>query len=494
MLQFDRFPDSDECFLDCIEGEETRTWISPGPEFTLYGDGTVIFRGGAAELPPAAGSIVRAIPFRIAWLNAGEIQSLLQYALFEGRLGTARELYETGSVDNIPQDDFWVRAGGLDRHVTVLGPPQSGGPDAVERNALFALAEHLANFDAGRSLPAERWAPDRYWAVLPKAGAVPAAAAIAWPWPALTPEGFARRRVMSSVEVAMLGLDDIAGGVMGIHLVGPDGTTVYSLELYPVFPDENLPPLTTPTSELLRVDGLAWVVTDGLRVRSAPGTGAGSRILDERLTTGREVFVIAGPVAADGYAWWQVLALRPNEATQVVSFGWVAAAGLDGEVWLAPTSVACPAAPSIADLARLGGARSLHCYGGRELEVRAFRLPFCGDGNAGNEALVPSWIGYAFGPDLLLDREAYWDDPTALRIYGRAHPSLLNAGTPYFGCGAEGIGWFDVTGHFDDPVSSECRMILEYPDEQPEVDPAWAIAACRQTFVYTELRPAPGPS
>ena len=151
-------------------------------------------------------------------------------------------MYETEAVDCYGADEFWVRAGGLDKHVTIFAPgPENYGPDAVALDALYALAEHLLNVEASRSLQAEQWVPDHYWGSLSKAGAVPATRAVAWPWSPLTPEGFAERRVMSSVEVAMLGLDDIAGGVEGIQLRGPDGKTIYSFSLWPILPDEVSP-------------------------------------------------------------------------------------------------------------------------------------------------------------------------------------------------------------------------------------------------------------
>jgi hypothetical protein len=177
-----------------------------------------------------------------------------------------------------------------------------------------------------------------------------------------------------------------------------------------------------------------------------------------------------------------------------VPFGWIAAASRDGEIWLATAAVACSTDPSIADLARLGGAGALVCYGGRELQVRAFRREACGDGMT-NMIKSPGWIAWVFGGDRLLDREADWIDETTNGIYGRAHPSLLDSGSPYFGCGQGGTGWFDVTGHFDDPVSSDCRAIVFDIDPnggEREVEPALSITECRQTFVYTELRPAPG--
>jgi hypothetical protein len=248
-------------------------------------------------------------------------------------------------------------------------------------------------------------------------------------------------------------------------------------------------PLASLTSGPLRIDGLALVVVDGLRVRSAPGTGTDSKILAEPLTKGSEVFVVDGPTSANEYSWWQVQAVTGSRL-----FGWVAAAGRDGEVWLAAASVACPTDPSIADLDRLGGARSLVCYRRDVLQIRAFRQPFCGDGMAMGEG-SPRWINSVFGGDALLDREADWGDVTALEIYGRAHPSLIDSGTEYLGCGDAGIGWFDVTGHFDDPVSSDCRFTFYDPasDESREEERALSITGCRETFVYTDLHPAPGP-
>jgi hypothetical protein len=190
-----------------------------------------------------------------------------------------------------------------------------------------------------------------------------------------------------------------------------------------------------------------------------------------------------------------VLAVRPTDVTWTVPFGWVAAAGRDGELWVAPASVACPTDPSIADLAWLGGAGALVCYGGRELQIRAFRQQFCGDGSTNMEK-SPGWINSPFGGDALLDREAGWVDKSTKGIYGRAHPSLLNSDTPYYCWEQDGTGWFDVTGHFDDPISSDCRATvfdIEPAGGEREVEPALSITECRQTFVYTELRPASGP-
>ncbi|MEA2608490.1 MAG: hypothetical protein QOJ75_733 [Chloroflexota bacterium] len=255
-------------------------------------------------------------------------------------------------------------------------------------------------------------------------------------------------------------------------------------------PTPDATPLASLTSGPLRVDGLALVVADELRVRSAPGTGDRSVVRGEPITKGREVFVVAGPVSANGYDWWQVQAL-----TGLAHFGWVASAARDGETWLAYASMACPRDTSLTDLARIGGARSLVCYGRSDLRLRAFREQFCGDGTAAGSG-SPDWIYGVFSGDRLLARKEKAGEELAPEIYGRAHPSLLKSAAEFFGCNDAGTGWFDLTGHFDDPVSSQCRFVDSDPTTGEPVDQeaALSITDCRQRFVYTELRPASGPN
>jgi len=219
--------------------------FQPGPEFTLYGDGTVIFRNNNAKPPPAEGPIVRARPFKIAHLDETQIQSLLRFALGEGGLGNACERYESpGVVDFAGSSTYTVRASGLDRRVV----------DASVDAPFEALADHLRNFDRGGGIPTQVWVPDRYWGSLLEAGEfiregllppVSKAGAVAWPWPGIAPAKFvgqaypsAGRRAMSKQEAAVLGLSDHGGVVKRIYLRGPDRKTIYSFSLWPMFPDE----------------------------------------------------------------------------------------------------------------------------------------------------------------------------------------------------------------------------------------------------------------
>jgi hypothetical protein len=223
-----------------LDGER----FEPGPEFTLYGDGTVIFWWAGAQSPPAEHPILRGKPFAITHLDEDEIQALLRFALGEGGLGDACERYETRDTDVADYFAFTVRAGGLDKRVE--GP---GG------NRFPELATHLLNLDRVARFPTRVFVPDRYWGnlfevegqwfelgVLPDprdVGIVP------WPWPDIDPAEFVGtaapvygRRVMSVEEADVLGLSDNGGVVARVYLRGPDGKTIYSFSLWPMLPDQ----------------------------------------------------------------------------------------------------------------------------------------------------------------------------------------------------------------------------------------------------------------
>jgi hypothetical protein len=238
VLRFDRGP-------DVAVGDLVGELFQPGPEFTLYGDGTVIFRNELAPLPPAEGPIIRARPFRIAHLDEDQIQSILRYALGEGGLGDACERYGTQDSDVVGSDVFTVHADGLDKRVENEGSGPFG-----------ALTDYLRNFDRS-GIPTSVFAPDRYLGNLLDAsvfsyigdGLVPGlaeAGAVPWPWPGVAPaefvglaESIPGRRVMAADEAAVLGLSDNGGVVQRVFLLGPDGETIYYFSLWPMLPDES---------------------------------------------------------------------------------------------------------------------------------------------------------------------------------------------------------------------------------------------------------------
>jgi alpha-tubulin suppressor-like RCC1 family protein len=243
LLRYDYGPDRGDLLGDHFSSGGL---FAPGPEFTLYGDGTIIFRDETASTAPTKGGITRASPFAVGRLTEAQVQSLLRFALTEGGLGIALPYYDNGGEGC--GGDSWtylLRAGGIDRRV------ESGGCG----DTFGLLAEHLRSVAA--SSASEVWVPGSYsgsvlkasplikQGVLPK---VPAAGAIPWPWPDISPGAFAwhedpelgqdGHRVMSADEAAILGLSDNGGVVKRAYLLGPDGKTVYAFSMWPRLPDE----------------------------------------------------------------------------------------------------------------------------------------------------------------------------------------------------------------------------------------------------------------
>jgi alpha-tubulin suppressor-like RCC1 family protein len=222
--------------VSAVIDDPTGQWFMPGPEFTLYGDGTVVFRSDLEPTPAADGSILRARPFRIAHLDDDQLQSLLRFAIGQGGLRDACESYYTMTDADITSV-FTIRAGGLDKRVEVAGPSPLG-----------PLTHQLREYGGEGSLTAQVYVPDRYHGKLVHLGDLAHAEAVPWPWSGIDPEDFVvpaeyafitkGHRVMSADEAAVLGLSDNGGVVQRVYLLGPDSETVYVFSLWPVLPDE----------------------------------------------------------------------------------------------------------------------------------------------------------------------------------------------------------------------------------------------------------------
>jgi hypothetical protein len=129
-------------------------------------------------------------------------------------------------------------------------------------------------------------------------------------------------------------------------------------------PDGDAP---DPVAGALARDQLARV-TDagaGLRVRTRPSLGA-SYDQDAVLEPGTRVFVVDGPIRADGHEWYEVL----TEDVGLWQFGWVAA-GDQGEAWLEPAAAECVDDPGTRELDMMWAAEFLVCYGDRPVHVLA---------------------------------------------------------------------------------------------------------------------------
>jgi Tol biopolymer transport system component len=97
-------------------------------------------------------------------------------------------------------------------------------------------------------------------------------------------------------------------------------------------PSSSRPPNASPDAspDLELYDILTVIADEPLVLRSAPGTGSDSAILEPRLYQSMTVRVLEGPVSASGYDWYRVAAGSTE--------GWAAAGRLVGDVhepWLA---------------------------------------------------------------------------------------------------------------------------------------------------------------
>ncbi|MDQ6794298.1 MAG: hypothetical protein M3067_05695 [Chloroflexota bacterium] len=223
--------------------------LTQGPIFTLYGDGTVIFRDNRAAPPQSNDGIGHALPYRTARLTEQQLQALLDQAINGGTLGIARANYNPGTIADAPTTTFTLKAGGLNKTVSAvaLGIDVKPGPDTLTLTALAKLADRLRQFDQGGTFATDVYKPSRYRGSLWDSGFVPGTPPKAWPWPNIKPADFTApadpnaltfpRRTLTADEAAQLAIADFEGGLQQVFLKGPDGKA-YSFALRPLLPDE----------------------------------------------------------------------------------------------------------------------------------------------------------------------------------------------------------------------------------------------------------------
>jgi len=214
------------------------------PTFTLYGDGTVIFRDWNQQQPAPIGDAQPQLPFQIVRLTEDQIQELLEFVIGPGALGIARASYDSAGCADCPTAIIMLNAGGTTKTVSIvaLGFDNPQSPDAVILKQLAALGDRLRGFSAPG---AQVWSPDRLRGILsPDAFGNPRN----WPWPDVTPADFHElklpngftwnARTMSAAEIGALNMADLQGGVINVVLSGPGDGKVYSFTLRPLLPDE----------------------------------------------------------------------------------------------------------------------------------------------------------------------------------------------------------------------------------------------------------------
>ena len=220
-------------------------FATQAPQFTLYGDGTVLFRDPNAAPAPSAGKVFALDPYLIGRLSEPQIQAFLQFALEDGGLRVAHGHYSPGNVADIPTAIFTFNAGGLTKTVSVeaLGFDNPDSPDAEILRTMAVLGERVRSF-ASQVESETAWVPDRWRGILTEGEfQLPQP----WPWTDVNPADFVQPvgpdapqfpiLTLTAVQVAALGLTGIEGGFVELQLAGPDGRT-YGLALRPILPDE----------------------------------------------------------------------------------------------------------------------------------------------------------------------------------------------------------------------------------------------------------------
>ena len=263
---------------------------------------------------------------------------------------------------------------------------------------------------------------------------------------------------------------------------------------------------TTPTSSespaasAIVIDGLAKTTVDSLTVRATPGT-AGARL--GTIDTGAMGFVLAGPVSADGYAWYQLSALGlPSNAgceppVQTTPFncpdwlGWVAA-GQPGQAWLEATTLPCPASPMNLDAIVLLAAPGPHtpierlaCYRSASIRVRGWwpEIPAgAGLGGACGLAVPPN-------PAWLVCQNINYNGLVISESAGFEGVGMKISIDPATGVTMPPRGqWVEVVGHLDDPAARDCA-----PVASGDQDPVRVVLTCRTEFVLESVAPVAGP-
>jgi hypothetical protein len=224
---------------------------SQAPGFTLYGNGVVVFQPALATFPePDANGVSRRPAWRTGTLDETQIQDLLEFALTNGGLGTARADYMAGGIADAPSTIFTVHAGGIDKTVVIsaLAEDPQPGPDALARKAFFALAKRLQDFDQGGTVDSDVYQPERFRGIILDREDQPGQVTVAWPWANLTAADFKPgandgvgigfpHRTLTAPEIAELKLDDIEGGIQGVVLKAASGK-LYTFILRPLLVDE----------------------------------------------------------------------------------------------------------------------------------------------------------------------------------------------------------------------------------------------------------------
>ena len=239
----------------------------------------------------------------------------------------------------------------------------------------------------------------------------------------------------------------------------------------------------------LAPDTLAEVVSGRLRIRSAPRVADDSIKHEPLLDVGDRLLVLDGPVVANDYEWYEVMAWRPGNLYASWPVGWVARGDHDGTPWVAARDDACPAGTiTIEVVAGLHPPERVACFGDRPLSLRAYvsgsaDAVACTAGAGVACTAGPAWLtdegGWSARADSLVETPSIGGPRLAIDPTGPVLASAIPA-----------QGMVDLEGAFDHPAARDCTPGVAGPDAQP-LTAASARLSCRARFVVTGVRSDP---
>jgi hypothetical protein len=258
-------------------------------------------------------------------------------------------------------------------------------------------------------------------------------------------------------------------------------------------------PSPSPAASAIVIDGLARSTINGLTVRATAGTsGAQLGTID----TGQLGFVVAGPVSADGYAWYQLSAvglpansgceppLQTTPFTCPAWLGWVAAGPPGGQAWLQATTVPCPASPmnleALVVQPTLTPLERLACYRSTPIRFRGWWPeipPDAGLGGACGDVVNPK------NPTWLVCQGINLNHLVVSESAGFGGVGLKISIDPASGVTMPPRGqWVEVVAHLDDPAARDCT-----PLGGGDQDLVSVVLTCRTEFVAESVNPVAGP-
>ncbi len=217
--------------------------VTQAPQFTLYGDGRVIFQQVDTRGAPFGAAY---LPWLVGHLDEDGIQALLQFALQTGRLANAKDTYDNNMCADCGSTTFVVNAAGMEKVVNIYALMEipDPGPDGADRAGFSKLAAVLNNFENETGLgDVTAYEPELYKVILLEGSGEPVGAALAWPWDDLTVRDFV---IVGDAQggVAFLDAEHVSkllevpnGGHPGIWVTDPDDNFV-QFGVRPLLPDE----------------------------------------------------------------------------------------------------------------------------------------------------------------------------------------------------------------------------------------------------------------